>query len=77
MNKEQKDNKDGHDFWDDHFEVIGLSDEMNEKVKQEITKKLQGKFDKLEIKNYKGKFDKLEIMNNIHSFSMKDKEETG
>ena len=63
--KEQKDNKDGHDFWDDHFEVIGLSDEMNEKVKQEITKKLQGKF------------DKLESMNNIHSFSMKDKEETG
>ena len=63
--KEQKDNKDGHDFWDDHFEVIGLSDEMNEKVKQEITKKLEGKF------------DKLETMNNIHSFSMKDKEETG
>ena len=51
MNKEQKDNKDGHDFWDDHFEVIGLSDEMNEKVKQEITKKLQGKFDKLEKKD--------------------------
>ena len=63
--KEQKDNKDGHDFWDDHFEVIGLSDEMNEKLKKQITKKLQGKF------------DKLESMNNIHSFSMKDKEETG
>tara|TARA_R100001143_G_C3344807_1_gene126182 strand:+ start:1035 stop:1199 length:165 start_codon:yes stop_codon:yes gene_type:complete len=46
--KEQKDNKDGHDFWDDHFEVIGLSDEMNEKLKKQITKKLQGKFDKLE-----------------------------
>ena len=62
--KEQKDNKDCTGFWYDHFEVIGLSDEINEKVKQEITKKLQGKF------------DKLDSMNNIHSFSMKDKEET-
>jgi hypothetical protein len=51
--KEQKDNKDGveivipHDFWDDHFEVMGF-EEKNEKVKQQLTKKLQGKFDKLE-----------------------------
>jgi len=48
MNKEQTDNKNEHDFWDDKLVVSGLSDEMNEKLKKQITKKLQGKFDKLE-----------------------------
>ena len=48
MNKEQTDNKSEHDFWDDKLVVMGLSDEMNEKLKKQITKKLQGKFDKLE-----------------------------
>jgi hypothetical protein len=42
------DNKDKQDFWNDRFEVIGLSDELNEKLKKQITKKLQGKFDKLD-----------------------------
>ena len=51
MNKEQTDNKSEPDFWDDKLEVMGLSDELNEKLKKQITKKLHGKFDKLEKKD--------------------------